>query len=83
MRGISLAFSISSMFFVLVSVVVLEGPTPRAVEGEAWTPSNDDDYTPTDILLSDMTLSAIRSVKNSSTTFSTTLSSSDIQAWVH
>ena len=69
-----------SLCFVLVFVVVQEGPAPRAVEGEAWTPLVDDAYTPSYILISYMTLSVINSNRNSLTSFSIALSSSDIQA---
>jgi hypothetical protein len=65
------------------SLIGRSGWTGRAVEGEAWTPLVDDAWTPVDNPLSDMTLSVIRSIKTSSTTFSAVLSSSDIQAWVN
>jgi hypothetical protein len=42
----------------------------RAVEGEAWSPLIDDAWTPVDNPHSDMTLSVIKSIKTSSTTFS-------------
>jgi hypothetical protein len=58
-----------------------DGPA-RAVEGEAGNAPEDDACTPVDTPHSDMTLSVIKSIKTSSTTFSAALSSSDIQAWV-
>ena len=60
--------------------MVQEGPAPQVVEGEAWNPPIHDSFTPTDILLSDMTLSVIKSTINSSTAFSIALSSFNIQA---
>jgi hypothetical protein len=54
----------------------------RAVEGEARNAPEDDACTPVDIPLSHMNLSFIKSIRTSSTIFSATLSSSDIQAWV-
>jgi hypothetical protein len=54
----------------------------QAVEGEAGNSPKDDACTPVDTPRSDMTLSVIKSIKNSSTTFLAALSSSNIQAWV-
>jgi hypothetical protein len=54
----------------------------RAVEGEDGNAPKDDACTPIDIPHSDMTLSIIKSIRTSSTIFSATLSSSNIQAWV-
>jgi hypothetical protein len=56
-----------------------DGPA-RAVEGEAGNALEDDASTPVDTPRSDMTLSFIKSIKTSSTTFSVALSSVDIQA---
>jgi hypothetical protein len=58
-----------------------DGPA-RAVEGEVGSAPEDDACTPVDILCSNMTLSVIKSIRTSSTIFSTALSSSDIQTWV-
>ena len=58
-----------------------DGPA-RGVEGEVGNAPEDDACTPVDIFHSDMTLSVIKSIRNYSTTFSTTLSSSNIQTWV-
>jgi hypothetical protein len=82
MCGISLAFAMSSIFLVFFSSVDRDG-LAQAVEGEAWSPLIDDAWTPIDNPLSYMTLSVIKSIKTSSTTFSTVLSSSDIQAQVN
>lgn len=57
-----------------------DGPA-QAVEGEAGSTPEDDACTPVDIPRSDMTLSAIKSIRTS-TIFSATLSSFDIQTWV-
>jgi hypothetical protein len=58
-----------------------DGPS-RAVEGEAGSTLEDDACTPVDILCSDMTLSAIKLIRTSSTIFSAALSLFDIQTWV-
>jgi hypothetical protein len=58
-----------------------DGPS-REVEGEADNAPEDDACTPVDTPHSDMTLSVIKSIKTSSTTFSAMRSSFDIQAWV-
>jgi hypothetical protein len=82
MHGISLEFAMSSLCLVRFSLVGRDGPM-RAVEGEAWGPLIDDAWIPVDNPHSDMALSFIKSIKTSSTTFSATLKSSDIQAWVN
>ena len=58
-----------------------DGPT-QAVEGEVGSAPEDDACTPIEIQRSDMTLSVIKSIRTSSTIFSATLSSFDIQTWV-
>jgi hypothetical protein len=82
MHGISLAFAMSSLCLVRFSSIGRDGPV-RVVEGEAWGPLVDNDWTPVDNPCFDMTLSVIKSIKTSSTTFSSVLSSSDIQDWVN
>jgi hypothetical protein len=59
-----------------------DGPA-RAVEGEAGSMLEDDPCTPVGIPRSGMTLSAIKSIRTSSTIFSTALSSFDVQTWVN
>jgi hypothetical protein len=52
------------------------------VEGEAGSMPEDDVCTPIDIPHYDMILSAIKSIRTSSTIFSAVLSLFDIQTWV-
>jgi len=54
-----------------------DGPT-RAVEGEDGSAPEDDACTPVDNPISDMTLSIIKLIKNSSTNFSIALNTSNI-----
>ena len=87
--GIYLGKILGIIFIVAKSFLSLDrlskgswdGPA-RAVEGEAGNALEDDACTPVDTPRSDMTLSVIKSIKNSSTIFSAALSSSDIQVWV-
>jgi hypothetical protein len=80
MVEISFAFARSSLCFVLFSVTTQDGLDPRAIDEEACTPLVDEPCTPTDITLSYMTLSVMRSMSTSFTDSSTALSSSDIHA---
>jgi hypothetical protein len=75
MVGINLALTRSSLCLVCFSSDGQDGPTPRVVDGEARSPLIDDACTLVDI---NMTLSVMRSIKNSSTIFSAVLNSSDI-----
>jgi hypothetical protein len=59
-----------------------DGPA-QAVKGEVGSAPKDNACTPVDIPHSDMTLSVIKSIRTSSTIFSASLSSSDIQTWVN
>ena len=54
----------------------------RAVEGEDGNAPKENACTPVYIPRSNMTLSVIKSIKNSSTIFSVALSSFNIQTWV-
>jgi hypothetical protein len=78
MFGIDLTFARSSLCFILISVTILEVPSPREVDGEYWTPHVDDACTPADILLSDMTFSVLRSMSTSFADSSSVVRSSDI-----
>ena len=80
MVKISFAFSRSSLCLVLFSVMTRDGPDPRAVDGEAYTPLVDDACTPTYITLSYITLAFIRLMSTSFTDSSTALSYVDIHA---
>jgi hypothetical protein len=77
MIGINLTFTTSSLCFIHFSSSSWDGPA-RVVEGETCSPLVDDACIPVDNPHSDMTLSVINSIKNSSTTFSATLNASDI-----
>jgi hypothetical protein len=68
-------FAKSSRCLLYFSIVVQDGPYRRAVDGEACNPLVDEACAP-----ADMTFSAIRSIKISSTDFSTVLRSLDIHA---
>jgi hypothetical protein len=72
MIKINLAFARSSLFLVCFSSTGRDG-LARAVNEDAYTVHVDEAWIPLDI---DTTFSVIKSVKNSSTTFSTMLNSS-------
>jgi hypothetical protein len=80
---LGIIFTVAKSFPILdhLSKGSRDGPA-RAVEGEARNYPKDDACTPVDIPRSDMTLSIIKSIKNSSTIFSSKMRSSNIQAWV-
>ena len=82
-KMLGIIFTVAKSFLSLdrLSKGGRDGPA-RAVEGEANSALKDDAYTPVDILHSDMTLSVIKSIRTSSTIFSSVLNSSDIQTWV-
>jgi hypothetical protein len=71
----SFAFTKSSRFLVCFSIVVQEGPDRHAVDGDACTPLVDEACVPVD-----MTFSAMRSMRVSSTYFYTVLKSPNIHA---
>jgi hypothetical protein len=71
----SLAFAKSSMCLVHFSSANRDGPALRAVDGEAVSPLVDDACILVDI---DMTLSVMRSIKNSSTNLSAAFKLSNI-----
>jgi hypothetical protein len=77
MVGISFAFAVSSLCLVLFYVDGWDNLALRVVHREACTILVDEACMPIDI---DMTLSIMRSIKTSSTTFSAALKSSDIHA---
>jgi hypothetical protein len=77
MDGINFALARSYLCLVLFSIVGRDGPDPRVVDGKSCTVLVDEASTPVDI---DMTLSVMRSIKNSSKTFSAALNLSDIHA---
>jgi hypothetical protein len=80
MVGISFTFSRSSLFLVLFFVVGQDGLDSRAVDGEACNPLVENACMPSDITLSDITLSFMRSMSTSFTNSLTMLSSSKIHA---
>ena len=80
MVGINLAFARSFLCLVLFSFDGRDGLALRAVDEYACTVLVDEAYTPTDNPIFDMTLSVMRSIKNSSTNFSAALNSSEIHA---
>jgi hypothetical protein len=69
----SFTFSKLSRCLLHFSVVVQDGPDQHAVDGESCNPLIDEACAPVD-----MTFSAIRSIRISSTEFSTTLRSFDM-----
>jgi hypothetical protein len=76
--GINLAFARSSLCLVCFSSDGWDGPAPQAVDEEASSPLVDDACTLVDI---DMTLSIMRLIRTSSTTFSVALNLFDIHTW--
>jgi hypothetical protein len=70
--------AMSSLCLVILSVPARDVPS-QVVDGEACTPLIDDAWTPMEILLSDMTLSVIKSRRTSVTDSSSAVSSSDIR----
>jgi hypothetical protein len=80
---IGIIFTVENLFLSLdhLSEGCRDG-LARAVEGAGGNAPEEDACTPVDTPCSDMTLSVIKSIKNSSTSFSIALSLSDIQAWV-
>ena len=82
-KMLGIIFTVAKSFLSLdhLSEGGRDGST-RSVEGKDGSAPEDDACTPVDIPLSDMTLSFIKSIKTSSTSFSVALISSDIQAWV-
>jgi hypothetical protein len=69
----SFALTKSSRCLVCFFVAAWDGPDPRAVDGDACTPLVDEAWMPSKI-----TFSAMRSIRISSTDFSTVLISSEI-----
>jgi hypothetical protein len=78
MVEINLALARSSLCLVRFSSDGWDGLAQRVVDEEGGIPLVDDACTPIDI---DMTLSVMRSIRTSSTSFSTMLNSFDINAW--
>ena len=80
MVGINFAFSRSSLCLVLFSTDGQDGLVLRLVDKEACTPLFDDACTPTDITLSDMTLSFMRLMSTSLIDSLSALSSLEIHS---
>jgi hypothetical protein len=78
MLGIILGFTISSLCFVHLLAAGRDG-LAREVDREPYNLLAKDACTPVDTHLSDMTLSIIKSIKNSSTAFSAVLNASEIR----
>jgi hypothetical protein len=76
MDGTNFALDMSSLCLVFLSVLARDVPA-RAVDEEACTPLVDEAWTPVEILLSDMTLSFIKSRRTSLMDSSSAVSSSE------
>jgi hypothetical protein len=77
MDGTNFTLAMSSLCLVILSALARDVPA-QVVDEEACTPPIDDAWTLVDILLSDMTLSIIKSRRTSITDSSSAVSSSDI-----
>jgi hypothetical protein len=77
MDGTNFTLAMFSLCLVLLFALARDVPS-RAIEGEAYTPPIDDAWTPVDNLLSDMTLSVIKSIRTNVIDYSSFVSSSDI-----
>jgi hypothetical protein len=78
MDGTNFALAMSSLRLVILSASARDVPS-QAVDREACTPLIDEAWTPVDILLSDMTLSVIKSRRTYVMDSSSVVSSSDIR----
>jgi hypothetical protein len=76
--GMSFTFTKSSRFLVRFSVASWDGPNPRAVDEDAYTPLIDEAWN-----LVDMTFSTMRYMRISLIDLSTSLKSPDMHAQDH